>query len=118
MGKQPSRRSEDRRKELRPLLREKDGSCTIKIRLSPGLTTVLGATAAIFGESLENYVLRTLRRQARDIGRGSPPLRLSSRDFRRFLNLCEDPSPPNAALRHAAERYKDAIATGRLIVRD
>lgn len=106
------------KKELKPILRAKDGSTTITIRLSPRLTSILGGTAAIFGMSLEEYALRTLKRQTREIEREAPAIRLTPRDFRRFLEICRRPSRPNAALRRAAERYKRAVATGRLIVSD
>jgi uncharacterized protein (DUF1778 family) len=117
MGKRRNWRSGGRGKEQKPFLRGKDGSVTITIRLSQRLTDVLGATAAIFGISLEKYALRTLRRQARDIERESPPIKLSLRDSRRFQGICEDPSPPNAALRRAAKRYNEGTHTGRLVVR-
>lgn len=107
-----------RKKQLKPIIRAKDGSATVRIRLSARLTNILGGTAAVFGMSLEGYVLRTLKRQAREIEREAPPTRLSLRDFRRFLDICRRPGRPNAALRRAAKRYKEAIATGRLIVRD
>jgi uncharacterized protein (DUF1778 family) len=107
-----------RRKDLKPILRAKDGSTTITIRLSPRLTAVLGGAAAGFGMTIEKYTIRTLKRQARLIERQAPPTRLNRRDFKRFLELCTVRSRPNAALRRAVRRYKKAIATGRLIVRD
>lgn len=62
--------------------------------------------AAIFETTLEDYVLRTLERQADAIERESPSTVLSARDFRRFLEICKSGSPPSPDLMKAAERYK------------
>lgn len=102
-----------RKKDLKPIMRTKDGSATVTIRLSARLTNILGGTAAVFGMSLEEYALRTLKRQAREIEREAPATRLSRRDFRRFLDICQRPGRPNAALRRATERYKKAMGTAR-----
>jgi len=82
---------------------------TVTVRLSPRLKTRLGATAALFEMTLEEYVLKTLERQAEAIEAESPPILLSARDMRRLREIIEDPSPPNEALRRAFESYKKSI---------
>jgi uncharacterized protein (DUF1778 family) len=88
------------------------------VRLTPRLGSLLGVTAALFEVSLEAYILRILERQADEIEAETPTVTLSARDFQRFLEICEDDSPPSPALKRAArefkKRYRDQIQKGEL----
>jgi uncharacterized protein (DUF1778 family) len=97
-------RKKSQRTKVKPKI-----SDSVTVRLTPRLQTLLGVTAAIFEMTLEEYVLKTLERQADAIVAESPPTRLSARDMRRLLEIIEDPSPPNEALRKAAEEYKKKV---------
>ena len=78
----------------------------VTIRLSPRLVRVLEGSAAVFELPLEVYILRVLRRQADDLERENPPLKLSPRGLKWFMRICNEPPRPNAALRKAVKLYK------------
>lgn len=85
---------------------------TVKTADSKGRVTLPGfanATVIVEAVSANEYRVRKARVVAEDdfhFPEEDMPLELSERDARMLLEMIENPSKPNAALRRAAKRYK------------
>jgi len=62
--------------------------------------------AILSGMSVSDFAVSTLLRAANQIVESHRTLRLSRRDFERFLAALDSDAEPNPALRQAAERYQ------------
>jgi uncharacterized protein (DUF1778 family) len=79
----------------------------LNFRLPSELKEVIEEAAASLGQSVSEFAVGTLVRQAREVVHQKRVTVLSNRDRDRFLALLDDAEvEPNAALLKAAKRYK------------
>lgn len=79
----------------------------LNFRLPSDLKDVIEEAAAALGQSVSDFAVSTLVRQARSVIEQRNVTTLSDRDRERFIAILDDPSAkPNAALVKAAKRYK------------
>lgn len=77
----------------------------LAVRLSPALKETVEQAARIRGESLTEFVRRTIADAAWATIRDHEVMLLSERDAQAFLAALAQPPAPNDALRAAAARY-------------
>lgn len=77
----------------------------LAIRLSPALKETVTRAANVRGESLTDFVLRTISDAAWSTLRDHEVMTLSERDSTAFLAALANPAGPNEALQAAAARY-------------
>jgi len=86
----------------------------LNFRLDSGIKHVIERAAAIRGQSLTDFAISTLEREARSIVNDYEVLTLSDRDRNAFLAALDNPPAPNENLRRAAKRYKLAAKAGHV----
>jgi uncharacterized protein (DUF1778 family) len=77
----------------------------LAVRLSPQLKQAVMRAAQVRGESLTDFVLRTISDAAWTTLRDHDLMTLSERDTAAFLDALAHPANPNDALQTAAARY-------------
>ena len=78
----------------------------LSVRLPSELKEVIDAAAVASGQTVSDFTISTVVREARHVLEETRATRLSTRDRDRFLKALDDlDTPPNAALTKAAERY-------------
>ena len=79
----------------------------LNFRLPSDLKEVIEEAAASLGQSVSDFAVSTLVRQARSVIEQQHVTTLSNQDRDRFIVLLDDADArPNAALLKAAKRYK------------
>jgi uncharacterized protein (DUF1778 family) len=79
----------------------------INVRLSTELKQTIEEAAAALGQSVSEFAISTVVREARQILQEAQVTRLSNRDRDRFLAALDAAEVrPNAALKTAARRYR------------
>jgi uncharacterized protein (DUF1778 family) len=79
----------------------------INVRLPSELKKTIEEAAAALGQSVSEFVIATVVREARHVLQEAQVTRLSNRDRDRFLKALNDAdAKPNAALKAAARRYE------------
>lgn len=79
----------------------------INVRLDSELKDIIEEAAAALGQTVSEFTVSTVVREARQVLQDAQSTRLSNRDRDRFLAALETAdSKPNAALKAAARRYK------------
>ena len=79
----------------------------LNFRLPADLKDVIEEAAASLGQSVSDFAVSTLVRQARSVIEQRNVTTLSDRDRERFIAILDDSAAkPNAALVKAAKRYK------------
>ena len=82
----------------------------LDFRLSSDLKEVIEQAAASLGQSVSDFAVSTLVRQARSVIEQANVTVLSQRDRIRFIDLLDQSDArPNPALTRAAKRYKKQI---------
>lgn len=83
----------------------------INVRLSSELKQTIEAAAAALGQTVSEFTISTVVREARQVIHDAEVTRLSNRDRDVFLEaLKATDASPNAALKTAAKRYKKRVA--------
>jgi uncharacterized protein (DUF1778 family) len=78
----------------------------INVRLSSELKQTIEEAAAALGQTVSEFAVSTVVREARQVLQQAQVTRLSNRDRDRFLEALDAvDSKPNAALKAAARRY-------------
>lgn len=78
----------------------------INVRLPSELKQTIEEAASALGQSVSEFAIATVVREARQVLHDAKTTRLSSRDRDRFLKALDAvDSRPNAALKAAARRY-------------
>lgn len=78
----------------------------INVRISSELKQTIEEAAAAVGQSVSEFAISTVVREARQILQEAQLTRLSNRDRDRFLEALDAAdAKPNAALKAAARRY-------------
>jgi uncharacterized protein (DUF1778 family) len=82
----------------------------LNFRLPADLKDVIEEAAASLGQSVSDFAVSTLVRQARSVIEQRNVTTLSDRDRERFIAILDDSAArPNAALVKAAKRYKKTL---------
>lgn len=82
----------------------------LNVRLDPELKRMIEEAASRLGQSMSDYAVSTLIRDARVVIQETEVTRLSNRDRDRFLAILDAKAKPNRALVRAAKRYKKHLA--------
>lgn len=89
---------------------ESRSDARLNFRLSSDLKTLIEEAAAALGQSVSDYAVSTLVRNARTVLQQTQATELSNRDRDLFLALLDDTdAKPNKALSDAAKLYKKRI---------
>lgn len=79
----------------------------INVRISSDLKHTIEEAAAALGQSVSEFTISTVVREARQVLKESKVTCLSNRDRDLFLKMLDDVDrKPNAALKAAANRYR------------
>ena len=85
-------------------------SARLNVRLSPDLKEVIEEAAASLGQSVSDFAVSTLVRQAGSVIEQRNVTVLSDRDRARLIAILDNvDARPNAALTGAAKRYKKEL---------
>jgi len=82
----------------------------LEARITPEQKELLQQAAAIEGTSLTDFVVRSAQRAAEQTIRDHVTIALTARESQAFVEALLEPPAPNAALRAAAEQYRQAVA--------
>ena len=80
----------------------------ITARVPAQVQDTLELAAAMVGATVNQFMVQTALREAERIIEQERVIRLSARDAAMFIKALENPRPPNAKLKAALKRYKDA----------
>lgn len=80
----------------------------ITTRVPAQVQDTLELAAAMVGATLNQFMVQTALREAERIIEQERVIRLSARDAEMFIKALENPPPPNARLKAALKRHKDA----------
>lgn len=79
----------------------------LNVRLSSELKQTIEAAAAALGQTVSEFAISTVVREARQVLHEAQITRLSNRERDRFLSALDSADAvPNAALKAAARRYR------------
>ena len=83
----------------------------INVRLSSDLKQTIEEAATVLGQTVSDFTISTIIREARQVIQEAQCTRLSNRDRDAFLAaLTAKSTQPNAALKRAARRYKKRMS--------
>ena len=85
---------------------ETGSDATLDLRLPSKVMEAVEQAAAQLGQSVDEFAVSALAYTAREVIEHRGVTVLTARDWDRFLALLDEPAEPNAALKAAAERYK------------
>jgi uncharacterized protein (DUF1778 family) len=80
----------------------------ITARVPAQVQDTLELAAAMVGATVNQFMVQTALREAERIIEQERVIRLSARDAAMFIKALENPPPPNAKLKAALKRHKDA----------
>jgi uncharacterized protein (DUF1778 family) len=80
----------------------------ISARVSSSVAETLNEAAELAGTTLNNFVVQAALKEAHRVIDREKTIYVSHDDAAMLLNLLENPSPPNAALEGAFERFMKA----------
>lgn len=81
----------------------------LEARISPETKALLQKAADLQGRTLTDFVLASVQAEALRVIQQYETLKLSAEDSQAFVDALLNPPEPNAALKAAAQRYKQAI---------
>ena len=84
----------------------------LEARITPEQKELLQQAAALEGTSLTEFVVRSAQRAAEQAIRDHAVIALTARESQMFVEALLEPAAPNAALRAAAEQYRQAAVSG------
>ena len=80
--------------------------------MTPEQKELLQQAAALEGTSLSDFVVRSAQRAAEQSIRDHAVITLTARESQAFVEALLEPAAPNAALRVAAEHYRQTAVSG------
>lgn len=81
----------------------------ISIRTPPELKRMLIAAAAVSNISMTDFLLNAARKAAEAVLAESRQITLSQQEWDRFMDLLDNPPPPNVALYAAMKRQQSLL---------
>jgi len=85
---------------------ETGSEATLDVRLPWAVKQAVEQAAAQLGQSVDEFAASVLASTAREVIDHRGVTVLTPRDWERFVALLDRPAEPNAALKAAAQRYK------------
>lgn len=82
---------------------------SLEVRLGADQKDLIEQAAALSGQAVAEFAVSRLVEAARRVVDGQGAVRLSDRDWERFLKLLDNPPEPNEHLKRAAEHYRDNV---------
>ncbi len=89
---------------------KKKSDARINVRLSSDLKYTIEEAAAALGQTVSEFTVSTVLREARNVLQDAKVTQLSNRDRDAFLAALQESNAPNNALKAAARRYKKRIS--------
>lgn len=86
----------------------------ITARVSAPLAAKLQEAANLSGATLNQFLVQAALKEADRIIEQERVIRFTSEDAALFIDMLDNPRPPNAALKKAYERYKDKVKSGAI----
>ncbi|RJF87337.1 DUF1778 domain-containing protein [Oleomonas cavernae] len=80
-----------------------DDNKRMNLRVSPAVKEKLVRAAALRNTDLTNFVMQSALREAEAVIQAAEVLKVSERDYKRLLDLLDNPPPPNDRLLAAAK---------------
>ena len=80
----------------------------IGARVTHDVYETLCRAAELSGATINQFLVQSALKEAQAVIEREQVIRLSARDWDWMLNLLENPSPPNAKLKAAMNRYQQA----------
>jgi uncharacterized protein (DUF1778 family) len=96
-----------------PLLNDRKDE-RIDVRVRRDAKELISRAAALMHQSVSDFVVSVVLERSRQVIEQSRSVQLTESEAERFLEALANPPEPNARLRQAAERYRKALAEGRL----
>ena len=81
----------------------------LSFRIDPELKELIELAAMHTGQTVSSYAVSTLVRDARRIIEDQHTTYLSARDWEIFMDLMDNPPPPNEALKRAARHHREFV---------
>lgn len=78
----------------------------LDFRIAPEHKALIERAATLEGQTVSSFAISSLIKAAEESIQRATARTLSARDARIFLDMLENDSPPNPALKAAAKRYK------------
>lgn len=78
----------------------------ISLRTPPDVKTLLMSAAALTNQTMTDFLLNAGRKAAEQILAESRRITLNQTEWDRFMDLLDNPPPPNNALKQAMQRHK------------
>jgi uncharacterized protein (DUF1778 family) len=88
---------------------EAQGEARLSFRIDPELKELIERAAVHTGQTVSSYAISTLVRDARRIIQDQHTTYLSERDWEIFMDLMDNPPPPNEALVRAMQHHRDFV---------
>lgn len=82
----------------------------INVRLASDLKQTIEEAAAALGQTVSEFTVSTVLREARYVLQNERMTRLSNRDRDAFLAALQETDSPNTALKAAARKYKKRVS--------
>ncbi len=89
----------------------------IDVRLDREAKATITRAAALRHQSVSDFILSATLERCQEVIERANVIRLSEHEAGRFLAALANPPAPSPKLRKAAEKYRKALAKGRLEVR-
>jgi uncharacterized protein (DUF1778 family) len=89
-------------------------SSRLDVRMHSESKKLIEKAAHLLGMKPSDYARITLEREAKRVLEDSYSIKLTERDWNRFIQILEEDAPPNEALVKAASQYKEDIKAGRI----
>lgn len=84
----------------------------ITARVSAPLAAKLQEAADLSGATLNQFLVQAALKEADRIIEQERVIRFTAEDAALFIDMLDNPRPPNAALKKTYERYKDKVRNG------
>jgi uncharacterized protein (DUF1778 family) len=86
----------------------------LDVRMHTESKKIIERAAHLLGLKAADYARITLEREAKRTLDDSYNIKLTERDWHRFLEILNEDVLPNEALRNAVSQYEEAVKTGHL----
>jgi uncharacterized protein (DUF1778 family) len=106
----PRKKAPRVREETAPYAAESPvADARLSIRVDGESKELIELAAAHCGQTVSSYAISTLVRDARRVVEEHHTTLLSARDWRTFMELMDNPPPPNEALKRAARTHSQRV---------
>lgn len=89
-------------------------SSRLDVRMHSESKKLIEKAAHLLGLKPSDYARITLEKEAKRVLEDSYSIKLTERDWNRFVQILDEEAMPNEALLNAAAQYEEDIKTGRI----